>query len=74
VGAVSDRPVRLASVEAALTGCPASDVVRAAPSGHTPGISPAGATGASAQYSERLTRVLIGRALEEAAARSGAAA
>ncbi len=68
-GAVSDRPVRLAAVESALTGCPVADV--ASRVGPIQGIRPADDTSATAQYRERLTRVLVIRALAEAARRSG---
>ena len=71
-GAVSDRPVRLADVESALTGCAVADI--AARVGPIQGIRPADDTGATAQYKKRLTRVLVTRALEEAAGRSGEAA
>jgi len=72
VGGVSDRPLRLADVETALTGCAAADL--AGRVGPIQGISPAGDTGASAQYKARLTRVLVTRALAEAAARAEEAA
>lgn len=72
VGAVSDRPVRLADVESALTGCAVAGITSRV--GPVQGIRPAGDTGATAQYKERLTRVLVTRALEEAAGRSGEAA
>ena len=72
VGAVSDRPVRLADVESALTGCAVGDI--ASRVGPIQGIRPAGDTGATAQYKERLTRVLVTRSLEQAARRSGEAA
>ncbi len=71
VGAVSDRPVRLADVESALTGCAVTDI--AGRVGPIEGIRPADDTGATAQYRERLTRVLVTRALAEAAGRSGEA-
>jgi len=72
VGGVSDRPVRLADVESALTGCPVADI--AGRVGPIQGIRPASDTGATALYKERLTRVLVTRALEQAAGRSGEAA
>lgn len=71
VGGVSDRPVRLADVETALTGCPAADVAGRA--GAIRGIRPVADTGATAQYKERLARVLVTRALAEAVERSGEA-
>lgn len=70
--AVSDRPVRLADVETALTGCPPGGVADRV--GPLQGISPAGDAGASAQYKRRLARVLVIRALQEAAGRAGEAA
>ncbi len=71
-GGVSDRPVRLAEVEAALTGCRAAEL--AGRVGPLRGISPVGDTGATAGYKARLTRVLVVRALAEAAARAEEAA
>jgi carbon-monoxide dehydrogenase medium subunit len=71
-GAVSDRPVRLADVESALTGCAVGDI--ASRVGPIQGIRPADDTGATAQYKERLIRVLVTRSLEQAARRSGEAA
>jgi len=67
-GAVSDRPVRLAAVESALTGCPVADV--ASRVGPIQGIRPADDTGATARYRERLARVLVIRALAEAVRRA----
>ena len=72
VGGVSDRPLRLADVETALTGCPVADL--AGRVGTIQGISPADDTSASARYRARLTRVLVIRALAEAAGRAGEAA
>jgi aerobic carbon-monoxide dehydrogenase medium subunit len=72
VGGVSDRPVRLADVESALTGCPVSGIAGRA--GPLHGIRPASGTGATADYRRRLARVLVTRALEQAARRSGEAA
>jgi carbon-monoxide dehydrogenase medium subunit len=72
VGGVSDRPLRLADVETALTGCAAADLAERV--GPIQGISPADDTSASARYKARLTRVLVIRALEEAAGRAGEAA
>jgi aerobic carbon-monoxide dehydrogenase medium subunit len=72
VGGVSDRPLRLADVETALTGCPVADL--AGRVGTIQGISPADDTSASAQYRARLTRVLVLRALTEAAGRAEEAA
>jgi aerobic carbon-monoxide dehydrogenase medium subunit len=68
-GAVSDRPVRLADAEAGLTGCAVGDI--ASRVGPIQGVRPAGDTGATARYKKRLTHVLVTRALEEAARRSG---
>ena len=56
-------------MESALTGCPAGDLAERV--GPIRGISPADDTSASAQYRARLTRVLIIRALAEAAGRAG---
>jgi carbon-monoxide dehydrogenase medium subunit len=72
VGGVSDRPLRLADVETALTGCAITDL--AGRVGPIQGISPVDDTSASAQYRARLTRVLVIRALAEAAGRAGEAA
>jgi carbon-monoxide dehydrogenase medium subunit len=72
VGGVSDRPLRLADVETALTGCAVTDLAERV--GPIKGISPADDTSASAQYRARLTRVLVIRALAEAAGRAGEAA
>jgi len=72
VGGVSDRPLRLADVETALTGCPAGDAADRV--GPIRGISPVGDTSASARYRARLARVLVLRALAEAAGRAGEAA
>ncbi len=71
-GAVSDRPVRLADVESGLTGCAVADI--ASRIGPIQAIRPASDTSATARYKQRLTRVLVTRALEEAAGRSGQAA
>jgi len=71
-GAVSDRPVRLADVESGLTGCAVADI--ASRIGPIQAIRPASDTSATARYRQRLTRVLVIRALEEAAGRSGQAA
>lgn len=69
VGGVSDRPLRLADVEVALTGCPVAELAsRIGPPG---GISPIDDTSATAEYKARLTRVLVIRALAEAARRAG---
>ena len=72
VGGVSDRPLRLADVETALTGCPADDLAERV--GPLQGISPADDTSASARYRARLARVLVLRALAEAAGRAEEAA
>jgi carbon-monoxide dehydrogenase medium subunit len=68
--AVGDRPVRLADVESAVSGGPAEGI--AGRVGPLPGIRPAGDTGASADYKRRLARVLVQRALAEAAERAAA--
>jgi carbon-monoxide dehydrogenase medium subunit len=72
VGGVSDRPLRLADVETALTGCAVADLAERV--GPIQGISPADDTSASAQYRARLARVLVLRALAEAAGRAEEAA
>ena len=72
VGGVSDRPVRLADVETALTGCAVADLAERV--GPIQGISPADDTSASARYRARLARVLVLRALAEAAGRAEEAA
>ena len=69
VGGVSDRPLRLADVETALTGCAVADLAERV--GPIQGISPADDTSASARYRARLARVLVLRALAEAAGRAG---
>ena len=72
VGAVSDRPVRLAGVEASLSGATASEIGDRV--GPIQGIQPVSDTGASAGYRAHLCRVLVTRALAEAASRTGEAA
>ena len=72
VGGVADRPVRLADVEISLSGARVSEVGDRF--GALQGIRPASDTGASADYRARLCRVLVARALAEAAARSQEAA
>jgi aerobic carbon-monoxide dehydrogenase medium subunit len=82
LGGVADRPVRLAAVEAALTGATRDEIAARVgggvwggrpPEGSTgpiEGISPVTDTGASAEYRRHLARVLAVQALEEACARS----
>jgi CO/xanthine dehydrogenase FAD-binding subunit len=72
VGAVSDRPVRLADVEISLSGATVSQIGDRV--GPVQGIRPVSDTGASAGYREHLCRVLVTRALAEAGARAGEAA
>jgi aerobic carbon-monoxide dehydrogenase medium subunit len=72
VGAVSDKPVRLADVESALTGCRVGDLSDRV--GPIHGIRPTDDTAATAQYKARLTRVLVTRVLTEAAERAEDAA
>jgi CO/xanthine dehydrogenase FAD-binding subunit len=72
VGGVADRPLRLADVEISLSGARVSEVGDRF--GPLQGIRPASDTGASAEYRARLARVLVARALAEAAARSQEAA
>ncbi len=71
-GGVSDKPVRLGDIEAALSG--ASPVQIADRVGPINGIRPVTDAGASAEYRKHLSRVLVVRALEEASRRSGEAA
>jgi aerobic carbon-monoxide dehydrogenase medium subunit len=71
VGGVSDRPVRLAEVEISLGGAGVRELGGLV--GPINGIRPVSDTGASAGYREHLTRVLVTRALAEAAGRSEAA-
>jgi CO/xanthine dehydrogenase FAD-binding subunit len=71
VGGVSDRPVRLADVEISLSGASLSEIGdRLDGFGPLRGIRPVGDTGASAGYRAHLARVLVTRALAEAARRS----
>jgi CO/xanthine dehydrogenase FAD-binding subunit len=72
VGGVSDRPLRLADVEAGLVGCPAAGLHSQVTD--LPGLRPVDDTTATAQYKGRLAGVLVGRALAEAAGRAGKAA
>jgi CO/xanthine dehydrogenase FAD-binding subunit len=72
VGGVADRPLRLADVEISLTGARVGEVGDRV--GPLRGIRPASDTGASAGYRAHLCRVLVARALAEAAVRSEEAA
>jgi CO/xanthine dehydrogenase FAD-binding subunit len=72
VGGVADRPVRLADVEISLSGAGPGDLSDRV--GPLQGIRPASDTGASAAYRARLSRVLVARALAQAAVRSQEAA
>jgi aerobic carbon-monoxide dehydrogenase medium subunit len=72
VGAVSDRPVRLADVEISLSGATAGEIGDRV--GPIQGIQPISDAGASAGYRAHLCRVLVTRALAEASSRSGEAA
>ncbi len=75
VGGVSDRPVRLADVEIALTGAGVSQIGdRIGQIGPLQGIRPVSDTSASAGYRARLCRVLLARALAEAGRRAEEAA
>jgi CO/xanthine dehydrogenase FAD-binding subunit len=75
VGAVSDRPVRLADVEISLSGARADEAGdRFLGLGPLRGIRPATDTGASAAYRAHLARVLVARALVQACHRSQEAA
>jgi aerobic carbon-monoxide dehydrogenase medium subunit len=72
VGAVSDRPVRLADVEIMLSGAAASEIGnRIAP---VESISTISDTVASVRHRAHLCRVLVMRALAEASRRSAEAA
>ncbi len=71
VGAVSDRPVRLADVEIGLSGAAVTEIGDRV--GPIQGISPISDTGASAGHRAHLCRVLVMRALAEASSRSGEA-
>jgi CO/xanthine dehydrogenase FAD-binding subunit len=68
VGGVSDRPVRLADVEIALTGASVPELGDRV--GPLQGIQPVSDTAASAGYRAHLARVLVLRALSEASGRS----
>jgi carbon-monoxide dehydrogenase medium subunit len=68
VGGVSDRPVRLADVEIALSGAAPAEI--GARVGPVRGIQPISDTGASAGYRAHLARVLVQRALAEASSRA----
>jgi len=72
VGGVSDRPLRLADVEIALTGATVSQISNRL--GPIHGIRPISDTSASAGYRAHLCRVLVARALAEAGRRSEEAA
>lgn len=72
VGGVSDRPVRLADVEIALTGAGVSQIGDRL--GPIQGIRPVSDTSASAGYRARLCGVLLARALAEAGRRAEEAA
>jgi CO/xanthine dehydrogenase FAD-binding subunit len=72
VGGVSDRPVRLADVEIALSGAAPTEIGGRV--GLVRGIQPVSDTGASAGYRAHLARVLVQRALAEATGRAGEAA
>jgi CO/xanthine dehydrogenase FAD-binding subunit len=72
VAGVSDRPVRLAAVEIALSGATASQISDRV--GPIQEIGPVSDTVASASYRAHLCRVLVTRALAEATSRSGEAA
>jgi carbon-monoxide dehydrogenase medium subunit len=72
VGGVSDRPLRLADVEIALTGAAVGQVRDRL--GPIQGIRPVSDTSASSGYRAHLCRVLVARALAEAGSRSEEAA
>ncbi len=64
LGGVADRPVRLAAVEAALSGATRDEI--ASRVGPIEGLNPLTDTSASADYRRHLARVLSVAALEEA--------
>jgi carbon-monoxide dehydrogenase medium subunit len=72
VGAVSDRPVRLADVEISLSGAGPGEIGDRV--GPVQGIQPVSDTSASAGYRAHLARVLVQRTLAEASGRAGEAA
>jgi aerobic carbon-monoxide dehydrogenase medium subunit len=72
VGGVGDRPVRLADVETALTGATPGQVDGRI--GPIHGIRPVTDANATASYRARVCRVLVTRAIGEAARRSAKAA
>jgi aerobic carbon-monoxide dehydrogenase medium subunit len=68
VGAVSDRPVRLADVEISLGGATVSEIGDRV--GPIQALSPISDAAASASHRTHLCRVLVTRALAEASSRS----
>jgi carbon-monoxide dehydrogenase medium subunit len=68
VAGVADRPLRLAAVEAAVDGSPASELDHRI--GPIENIEPVSDTMASAAYRRHVARVLVLRALRDACARS----
>jgi CO/xanthine dehydrogenase FAD-binding subunit len=71
VGGVSDRPVRLADIEAELSGAAPHEASERV--GTIRGTSPVSDAGGSAAYREHLARVLVKRVVDEACQRSEAA-
>jgi CO/xanthine dehydrogenase FAD-binding subunit len=71
VGGVSDRPVRLADIEIALSGATTEEAADRV--GAIRGIGPVSDTGASAAYRVHLAEVLVRRAVTEGCQRSEAA-
>lgn len=70
VGGASDRPLRLAAVETALTGAAPGEA--AGRIGPLPGISPAGDAAASGEYRAHLCEVMVRGAVAEACGRAAA--
>jgi len=72
LGCVAGRPVRATAVEERLRGAePAPDDVRAAAEAASEGIDPPSDSHASAGYRRDLARVVVRRAVLEAAGRGG---
>ena len=74
VAGVGPHPVRLAEIEAALAGEPANEASFRAASGEARGIEAMSDAYVSARYRQRLTGVLVERALAKAAERAREAA
>ena len=74
VAGVAPHPVRLAEVEAALVGEAANEATFRAAAGEARGIEAMSDAYVSGKYRQRLTGVLVERALAKAAERAGEAA